>query len=204
MPATRTPACFPAPALRAAGHSLRSPPLNCYDRPSRIASSLQLQSPSPTRASSSRLKAFGRFTYEPDSPETTPATVFDLASVTKVVATTSMAMILYERGLLDLDLPVVAVVAEFAGEDPRRDAVTLRMLLAHSSGLPAYEKLFSASQDAETNFFPPPSRLRSPPIPAPKPNTATSVSSFWESRSSASPKNLSTASASTKSSGRWR
>jgi CubicO group peptidase (beta-lactamase class C family) len=88
------------------------------------------------------LKAFGRFTYETDSPEATVATVFDLASLTKVVATTSMAMILYQRGLLDLDLPVVAVVAEFAGEDPRRDAVTLRMLLAHSSGLPAYEKLF--------------------------------------------------------------
>ncbi len=88
------------------------------------------------------LKAFGHFTYEPDSPQATTATVFDLASLTKVVATTSMAMILYERGLLDLDLPVVAVVAEFAGEDPRRDAVTLRMLLAHSSGLPAYEKLF--------------------------------------------------------------
>jgi len=69
-------------------------------------------------------------------------TVFDLASLTKVVATTSMAMILYQRGLLDLDLPGVAVVAEFAGEDPRRDAVILRMLLAHSSGLPAYEKLF--------------------------------------------------------------
>jgi serine-type D-Ala-D-Ala carboxypeptidase len=88
------------------------------------------------------LKAFGRFNYEPDAPEATTATVFDLASVTKVVATTSMAMILYERGLLDLDLPVVAAVAEFAGEDPRRDAVTMRMLLAHSSGLPAYEKLF--------------------------------------------------------------
>jgi CubicO group peptidase (beta-lactamase class C family) len=92
------------------------------------------------------LKAFGRFTYEPESPETTTATIFDVASVTKVVATTSMAMILYERGLLDLDLPVVAVVAEFAGEDPRRDAVTLRMLLAHSSGLPAYEKLFQRAQ----------------------------------------------------------
>ena len=88
------------------------------------------------------LKAFGRFTYEPNSPKATTSTVFDLASITKAVATTSMAMILYERGLLDLDLPVAAVVAEFAGEDPRRDAVTLRMLLAHSSGLPAYEKLF--------------------------------------------------------------
>jgi len=92
------------------------------------------------------LKAFGHFTYEADSPETTTGTVFDLASLTKVVATTSMAMILYERGLLDLDLPVNAIVGEFGGADPRRDAVTLRMLLAHSSGLPAYEKLFLRSK----------------------------------------------------------
>ena len=88
------------------------------------------------------LKGCGQFTYDSDSPKITAATIFDLASLTKVVATTTMAMILYERGLLDLDLPVAAIVAEFAGEDPRRDAVTLRMLLAHSSGLPAYEKLF--------------------------------------------------------------
>ena len=56
-----------------------------------------------------------------------------------------MAMLLYERGLLDLDAPVSAIVPEFtsiAAKDPRRHEVTLRMLLAHSSGLPAYEKLF--------------------------------------------------------------
>lgn len=88
------------------------------------------------------LKAFGRYTYEPDSPPATSASVFDLASVSKVVATTSMAMILYERGLLDLDMPVVAVMPELAGTDSRRRDITLRMLLAHSSGLPAYEKLF--------------------------------------------------------------
>ncbi len=88
------------------------------------------------------LKALGRFTYEPDAPEVTADSIFDIASVSKVVATTTMAMILHERGLLDLDMPLVAVVGQFAGEDPRRDEVTLRMLLAHSSGLPAYEKLF--------------------------------------------------------------
>ncbi len=88
------------------------------------------------------LKAFGRFNYEPDSPPVTTANVFDLASVSKVVATTSMAMILYQRGLLDLETPVVAIVPEFAAEDSRRREVTLHMLLAHSSGLPAYEKLF--------------------------------------------------------------
>jgi len=51
-------------------------------------------------------------------------------------------MILYERGLLDLETPLISIVGEFSGEDPRRDEITLRMLLAHSSGLPAYEKLF--------------------------------------------------------------
>jgi CubicO group peptidase (beta-lactamase class C family) len=74
-----------------------------------------------------------------------PSTLFDLASLTKVVATTTMAMLLYERGLLDLDAPVSAIVPEFihdAEKALRRQEVTLRMLLAHSSGLPAYEKLF--------------------------------------------------------------
>jgi len=74
-----------------------------------------------------------------------PSTLFDLASLTKVVATTPTAMLLYERGLLDLDAPVAAIVPEFtrdAAKDPRRQEVTVRMLLAHSSGLPAYEKLY--------------------------------------------------------------
>ena len=92
------------------------------------------------------LKVFGRFTYEPDSPAVTVATVFDLASVSKAVATTTMAMILYERGLIDLEAPVVSIVPEFAGSDARRNDVTVRMLLAHSSGLPAYEKLFLKSK----------------------------------------------------------
>lgn len=97
------------------------------------------------------LRASGRFTYEQDSPEAAEASIFDIASLSKVVATTSMAMILYERGLLDLDAPAVAIVPEFAGyggsdEDPRRREITLRMLLAHSSGLPAYEKLFLRAQ----------------------------------------------------------
>ena len=88
------------------------------------------------------LNALGRFTYEPSSPSVTVATVFDLASVSKVVATTSMAMILYERGLIDLEAPVASIVPEFAGTDARRGEVTMRMLLTHSSGLPAYERLF--------------------------------------------------------------
>jgi serine-type D-Ala-D-Ala carboxypeptidase len=94
-------------------------------------------------------KAFGRFTYQPDSAETTPDSIFDVASVTKIVATTSMAMILYELGLLDLDMPAVALVPEFAADNPRNPGVTIRMLLAHSSGLPAYEKLFLEAQNRD-------------------------------------------------------
>jgi serine-type D-Ala-D-Ala carboxypeptidase len=91
-------------------------------------------------------KSLGRFTDDPASPEVDNASIFDLASLTKVVGTTTMAMILYERGLLDLEAPITAIVPEFRGglegHDLRRDEVTVRMLLAHSSGLPAYEKLF--------------------------------------------------------------
>jgi serine-type D-Ala-D-Ala carboxypeptidase len=62
-----------------------------------------------------------------------------------------MAMILYERGLLDLEIPVTAIVPEFAAAEPtgnRRD-ITFRMLLAHCSGLPAYEKLFLRAKTRE-------------------------------------------------------
>jgi CubicO group peptidase (beta-lactamase class C family) len=96
------------------------------------------------RGNLTALAALGNFTYEP-TPEAQPATLFDLASLTKVVATTPTAMLLYERGLLDLEAAVAAVVPEFLTgtvPDLRRKDVTLRMLLAHSSGLPAYEKLF--------------------------------------------------------------
>ena len=91
-------------------------------------------------------KALGRFTYDASSSTVSTASIFDIASITKVVASTAMAMILYERGVLDLEAPVTGVVPEFASDDVRRGEVTLRMLLAHSSGLPAYEKLFLRAQ----------------------------------------------------------
>jgi CubicO group peptidase (beta-lactamase class C family) len=98
-------------------------------------------------------KALGRFTYDPASAGVTTESIFDLASLTKVVATTAMAMILYERGLVDLEAAVTAIVPEFAGasddNDARRREVTLRGLLAHSSGLPAYEKLFLRAKTRE-------------------------------------------------------
>ena len=91
----------------------------------------------------------GQFNYEPSAPAVSVSSIFDLASVTKVAATTAMAMMLYERGVLDLDAPVTGIVPEFASDDTRRGLVTLRMLLAHSSGLPAYEKLFLQATNRE-------------------------------------------------------
>ncbi len=92
-------------------------------------------------------QGFGRFTYGANAPEVRPDTVFDLASVTKVIATTAAAMLLYERGKLSLQEPVARTIPEFISLAPKhrrvvRAEVTLRMLLAHSSGLPAYEKLY--------------------------------------------------------------
>ncbi len=100
------------------------------------------------------LKSFGHFTYDSDSLPPNTSSVFDLASVTKVVATTTMAMILYERGFLDLDSTVAGTVPEFLADscgepDSRRREVTFRMILAHSSGLPAYEKLFLKAHSRE-------------------------------------------------------
>jgi CubicO group peptidase (beta-lactamase class C family) len=94
-------------------------------------------------------KALGRFTYDSSSSEVTTSSIFDLASLTKVVSTTTMAMILYERGVLDLEAPLTAILPEFGFGDARRAQVTVRMLLAHSSGLPAYEKLFLRAQTRE-------------------------------------------------------
>jgi len=93
------------------------------------------------------LRGLGRFTYDASSPEIAAETIFDLASVSKVVGTTAMAMLLYERGHLDLDVPVAGIIPRFAKGDPRRQNVTVRMLLAHSSGLPPYVRLY---RDAHT------------------------------------------------------
>jgi serine-type D-Ala-D-Ala carboxypeptidase len=96
-------------------------------------------------------KGLGHFTYDPASPAVTAETVFDLASVTKVIATTTACMILYDRGQFKLDQPLVELLPQFAGQQdaPRRSQVTLRMLLAHSSGLPAYVKLFQTAHNKD-------------------------------------------------------
>lgn len=91
------------------------------------------------------MEATGRFTYDPAAPAVAPATVFDLASVTKVVATTAAAMLLVDRGLFDLDARLGDLLPGFViGMVPGsgKERVTLRMLLAHSAGMVGYAPLF--------------------------------------------------------------
>jgi len=101
------------------------------------------------------IESVGGLTYEPDSPRVTTETIFDMASVSKAVATTSMAMLLWERGQLDLDEPLGCRLPEFLGPNSEaeslavvRPTITPRMLLAHCSGLPAYAPLYKTCATA--------------------------------------------------------
>jgi len=80
-------------------------------------------------------KAFGLRCLEPRPQPMSADTVFDLASLTKVVATTTAVMQLVDGGLLSLDHPVAEYWPEFAGGGKKR--ITLRQLLTHTSGLRA-------------------------------------------------------------------
>lgn len=91
--------------------------------------------------------AFGRQTYEADAPAVTPDTIYDVASLTKVVATTTMAMILVDEERLDLDAPVASFLPRFVGRD--KEAVTVRHLLTHSSGLDWWAPLYEEARGRE-------------------------------------------------------
>jgi serine-type D-Ala-D-Ala carboxypeptidase len=96
--------------------------------------------------------ALGRFTYEADSPAVTIETVYDVASLTKVMATTAMAMVLDQRGQMDVEMPLGEVLPGFVAGRAADDAarrVTLRHLLAHNSGLPGYVQFFKTAATAE-------------------------------------------------------
>ena len=80
--------------------------------------------------------AFGRGAAAGDAPPTTADTIFDLASLTKVIATTTLAMCAVDRRQLDLDAPVGRRLAEWRGAD--RADVSAADLLAHASGLSAH------------------------------------------------------------------
>jgi CubicO group peptidase (beta-lactamase class C family) len=86
-------------------------------------------------------KGFGKMAWDRGSaPVVAEKTIYDLASLTKVVGTTTAIMVLYDEGKVRLDDPVSQYVPLFSGGE--RDRVTVRMLLEHRSGLPAGRDLW--------------------------------------------------------------
>ncbi|MEI8188681.1 MAG: serine hydrolase domain-containing protein [candidate division NC10 bacterium] len=98
------------------------------------------------RGKTVHLSFHGRRSIQPPGDPVDAHTCFDLASLTKVLATTPLALLSIQRGRLALDTPVHRVLEECAGQG--RESITVRMLLDHSSGLaawrPYYEKVRSA------------------------------------------------------------
>ena len=86
-------------------------------------------------------KGFGKLSWEKSSSAVSAErTIYDLASLTKVVGTTTALMVLYDEGKIHLDDPVSQYIPAFSGG--AKDRVTLRMLLEHRSGLPAGRDLW--------------------------------------------------------------
>ena len=86
------------------------------------------------------LRGYGRIDVAPDAPMVTDSTLFDLASLTKVIATTTAAMILEDEGRLNLDAPIRTYLPEL--DAPDKAGITTRMLLTHTGGFEAFAPLW--------------------------------------------------------------
>lgn len=99
-------------------------------------------------------KYYGGFTYDESSTGITENSIFDLASVTKVIATTSAVMILYDKGKIELDSKVTDYLPDFGSNG--KENITLRNLLVHNSGLkawmPFYKTCANKNEVANTIF----------------------------------------------------
>jgi CubicO group peptidase (beta-lactamase class C family) len=90
-------------------------------------------------------RGYGHFTWDNGSPVPRPdSTLWDVASITKVVSTTSIAMRLVDRGRLELDAPVRRYLPRFSGG--LKNEVTVRMLLDHTSGLKSYVPFYQKAR----------------------------------------------------------
>lgn len=89
-------------------------------------------------------RGYGHFTWSASSAVPAPGTtLWDLASLTKIVATTGSATQLVQAGRLNLDARVNSILPQFVGG--AKNGVTVRMLLNHTSGMPPYRQLWSAT-----------------------------------------------------------
>ncbi len=89
-------------------------------------------------------RAYGRIAGDANAAAVTDSTRYDMASLTKVIATTTAAMIMEERGLLDIDKPVSYYLPEF--DAPDKAAITVRNLLSHNSGFRSGAPLWRESR----------------------------------------------------------
>jgi CubicO group peptidase (beta-lactamase class C family) len=93
------------------------------------------------------LKGYGRLDTAIASAAVDPNTIYDMASLTKVIATTTAAMILEEQGLLDLDRTVASYLPEFNAPD--KAPITMRMVMTHRGGLEAFAALYKTFRGRE-------------------------------------------------------
>jgi CubicO group peptidase (beta-lactamase class C family) len=89
-------------------------------------------------------EAWGTLEVGPEAPPMRPGTVFDIASLTKPLATATALLILLEQGVLGLEDKAADFFPEFDSPDKR--GITLRHLLTHTSGLPDWADLYSEAQ----------------------------------------------------------
>jgi uncharacterized protein YbbC (DUF1343 family)/CubicO group peptidase (beta-lactamase class C family) len=92
------------------------------------------------------MRSYGRIDVAPAAAAVTDSTRYDLASLTKVVATTTAAMILEEAGLLNIDRPVHDFLPQINA--PEKAGITVRQLLAHNGGFRSGAPLWRESSDA--------------------------------------------------------
>lgn len=94
-------------------------------------------------------KSFGHYTYDSSSPPVTDSTLFDIASVTKIMATTLSVMKLMDLGKIDLDSSLNAYLPELVGGTNKQD-LKIRDLLLHQAGLVAWIPFYKKTLDSLT------------------------------------------------------
>ncbi|HSJ23096.1 MAG TPA: serine hydrolase [Longimicrobiales bacterium] len=95
-----------------------------------------------------RLQGYGTLDRRQGYPPVTDSTIYDLASVTKAVGTTTALMMLHDDGFISLDDRVADHLADWRGT-PAKESVTVRHLLMHNSGLAAYGPLYETLEGRE-------------------------------------------------------
>jgi len=93
------------------------------------------------------LRGYGRLDTAVASAPVDTNTIYDMASLTKVIATTTAAMILEEQGLLDLDRTVASYLPAFNAPD--KAGITMRMVMTHRGGLEAFAALYKTFSGRE-------------------------------------------------------